>query len=502
MVRDGLSRRAALARLAALAAAASGCTTPVRVDSTPPEAPREFRGAWIAAVSNIDWPSRPGLAVEAQQEEARNLVRVARSLGLNALILQVRPAADALYASPFEPWSEYLTGEQGRAPLPFYDPLAFWIEEAHRAGLELHAWFNPYRARHSSAKSALDARHIAKTHPQVVKAYGDSLWMDPGEPAAADRALAVILDVVRRYDVDGVHIDDYFYPYPVKGPDGQDLAFPDDDSWRRYAASGGRLARADWRRANVDAFLERLYREVRNANDRVRVGVSPFGVGRPDRRPPGIAGFSQFDAIYADAERWLENGWMDYLAPQLYWKSDSPEQPFAPLLAYWRTQNPLGRDIWPGLFTSRIDASENSWTPEEIVGQVALARAGGASGHIHFSIAALAQNRRGIVDRLRVAYATPALVPQARWIQREPPPAPSMSVAIDSGGARIASAPAGVPWLLAAWARYGDAWRFFVFPRGDGRIPVTEGARALEAIVASSVDRNGFESRRVRAWEK
>ena len=503
MVRDGLTRRAALVRIGALvAASAAGCTPPVRVDSQPPQAPREFRGAWIASVSNIDWPSRPGLTVEAQQEEARNLVRVARAVGLNALILQVRPGGDALYASSFEPWSEYLTGEQGRAPQPFYDPLAFWIEEAHRAGLELHAWLNPYRARHSSARSAHDARHIANTHPRLVKAYGDQLWMDPGEPAAADRALAVILDVVRRYDVDGVHIDDYFYPYPVKGADGADLPFPDDDSWRGYVASGGKLARADWRRANVDALLERIYREVHRANDRVRVGVSPFGIGRPDRRPPGIAGFSQFDAIYADVERWLENGWLDYLAPQLYWKIESPEQPFAPLLAYWRAQNPQGRDIWPGLFTSRIDASENSWTPDEIVGQVALARAGGASGHIHFSMAALAQNRRSIADRLGEPYASPALVPQARWIERAPPPEPSIQVVIDAGGARITPSPGSVPWLLAAWARYGPDWKFFVLPRGDGRIPATDGARALEAIVASSVDRQGFESRRVRAWEK
>ena len=504
MVRDGLSRRAALGRLGALAAAAvSGCVTPDRpTPPQPPEAPREFRGAWIASVSNIDWPSRPGLSVEMQQEEARNLVRVARYSGLNALILQVRPAGDALFASPFEPWSEYLTGEQGRAPQPFYDPLAFWVEEAHRAGLELHAWFNPYRARHSSARSALDTRHIANTHPRIVKAYGDQLWMDPGEPAAADRALAVILDVIRRYDVDGIHIDDYFYPYPVKGPDGQDLAFPDDDSWRRYVASGGRLARADWRRANVDALVERIYREVRRASDRVRVGVSPFGVGRPDRRPAGIAGFSQFDAIYADVERWLDNGWLDYLAPQLYWKSDSPEQPFAPLLAYWRAQNPQGRDIWPGLFTSRIDASENSWTPDEIAGQVALSRAGGANGHIHFSMAALAQNRRGIVDRLRNAYATPALVPRARWIDREPPPAPSIQVSIDAGETRITSSAGPAPWLLATWARYGDTWRFFVIPRGDGRIPATGGGRAVEAIVVSAVDRYGFESRRVRTWEK
>jgi uncharacterized lipoprotein YddW (UPF0748 family) len=226
MVRDGLSRRAALARLAALAAAASGCTTPVRVDSTPPEAPREFRGAWIAAVSNIDWPSRPGLAVEAQQEEARNLVRVARSLGLNALILQVRPAADALYASPFEPWSEYLTGRAGARAAALLRPARLLDRGSASRGPGIARVVQPLSGAPFFGEVGARRAHIAKTHPQVVKAYGDSLWMDPGEPAAADRALAVILDVVRRYDVDGVHIDDYFYPYPVKGPTGRISRFP------------------------------------------------------------------------------------------------------------------------------------------------------------------------------------------------------------------------------------------------------------------------------------
>jgi len=425
MVQKGLSRRAALSRLAALlATGVASCTAPERRPSDTP-APQsssarqpparrllgEFRGAWVATVANIDWPSRPGLPVEVQQDEARNLVQTAHAIGLNALIFQVRPAADAFYASPFEPWSEYLTGEQGRAPRPFYDPLAFWIDEAHRFGLELHAWFNPYRARHSSARSPLAANHIANTRPGLVKSYGDFLWMDPGEVAAADLGLSVILDVVRRYDVDGVHVDDYFYPYPVKGADGQEVAFPDDPSWLAYLATGGQLARADWRRANVDAFIERLYREVHLVKDDVRVGVSPFGIGRPDRRPPGVKGFSQYDAIYANVERWLEKGWMDYLAPQLYWKRDSAEQAFDVLLDYWRSQNPRGIDIWPGLFTSRIDASDNSWMPADIVEQVEIGRAHGANGHVHFSIAALAQNRRGIAERLRESYREPAIVP-------------------------------------------------------------------------------------------
>ena len=511
------SRRAALARLGGIAASGiAGCVgvkpgpadvAPAITEPTlpavlrePPPAPREFRGAWIASVANIDWPSRPGIAVEAQQEEARGLIRMSRALGLNALILQVRPAADALYASAIEPWSEYLTGEQGRAPEPYYDPLAFWIDESHRAGIELHAWFNPYRARHTSARSPTAARHIANTRPDVVKRYGDFLWMDPGEPAAANIALSVILDVVRRYDVDGVHIDDYFYPYPIKAANGEEVPFPDDPSYGAYVASGGRLARTEWRRANVDAFIERMYREVRAVNERVRIGVSPFGIGRPDRRPAGITGFSQFDALHADVERWLENGWMDYLAPQLYWKAESTGQPFGPLLDYWHSQNPAGRDVWPGLFTSRIDASEKSWMPEDIARQVALTRDRGASGHIHFSIAALAQDRRGIRDSLRSLYETPALVPAMRaGGERPTPPSVRATGQIFEGSVvRMSVADGLAPWLLATWARYGDQWKFFVLPRGEGTIPFRAGGREIEDLVVSSVNRAGIESPRVR----
>jgi len=310
-VEERLVREGMRALLAIALAALAGCAT------TPGEtvtAPREFRGAWVASVANIDWPSRPGLAAEAQRAEITRIVERARDIGLNALIVQVRPAADALYESALEPWSEYLTGEQGKSP--GYDPLAFWIAEAHRRGIELHAWFNPYRARHSSARSALAANHVANTAPQIVKSYGDVMWMDPGEAQASQRTVDVIADVTRRYDVDGIHIDDYFYPYPVAA-DGAELAFPDDPSWQAYVLAGGTLARDDWRRRNVDALVERIHAAVHREKPGVRFGVSPFGIGKPQARPPGVAGFSQYDKIYADVELWLARGWLDYLAPQL-----------------------------------------------------------------------------------------------------------------------------------------------------------------------------------------
>lgn len=373
---------------------------PAAATALPPPPPREWRAAWVATVANIDWPSRKGLSAEAQQAEIRSLCDTAVQVGLNALILQVRPGADALYESALEPWSEYLTGTQGQHP--GYDPLATWLAEARLRGLELHAWLNPYRARHSTAKSAPAALHVSRSQPDWVKRYGDQLWIDPGVPAAAEHTLAVVRDLLSRYAVDGIHIDDYFYPYPVQDAAKVDIDFPDEPSWQKYLATGGVLTRADWRRYSVNRLVQRLYAVVHETRPGTRVGISPFGLPRPDLRPPGITGFSQYDKLYADVELWLREGWLDYLAPQLYWPRAQAAQAFEPLLQSWQALNPLGRSIHPGLFTSRIDATPQSWQPEEIVGQIAsVRRLAPGSGHIHFSMAALAQNRRGIADALR-----------------------------------------------------------------------------------------------------
>jgi uncharacterized lipoprotein YddW (UPF0748 family) len=467
--------------------------------SEPPPAPREFRAAWIATVANIDWPSTPGLSVAAQKAEAQSIILQARALGLNALILQVRPGADALYASAVEPWSEYLTGTQGKAPEPFYDPLAFWIQEAHRAGLELHAWFNPYRARQSSSRSPLAPNHISNTHPELVKTYGDQLWLDPGEPGAVKQSIGVILDVVRRYDVDGVHIDDYFYPYPIKDALGQQVPFPDEPSWQAFLARGGALTREDWRRHNVDKFVESVYCEVHRTKPQVRVGVSPFGLGQPDRRPAGITGFSQFDELYADVELWLEQGWLDYLAPQLYWKRGSTNQPFLPLLAYWRAQNPKGRHVWPGLFTSQTGAT-TPWQTEEITGQIQLTRSGENNpGHAHFSMVALQKNYGGIREGLADIYAGPALIPASPWLGGEAPPPPSVCLrhdAADPTTVRVEMLAGDPSCLLAVWGRYGSEWRFFTLTGGIGSIPARFRNQPMDLAYASSIGRTGLESTR------
>lgn len=499
MVHQGVNARRRAIVIATLAALGGCSLRGAGPGDVPPPAPREVRAAWVASVAHIDWPSRAGLAAADQQQELRAIVERAAAMRLNMLIVQVRPAADALYPSSLEPWSEYLTGEQGRAPEPYWDPLAMWIDEAHRRGIELHAWFNPYRARHSSARSPLAASHVGRAAPSIVRSYGDQLWMDPAEPQAVQRTLAVIADVVRRYDIDGVHIDDYFYPYPVKAPgapaDAPDVEFPDDEAWVAYLRSGGTLARADWRRRHVDRLVEAIHAAVHREKPWVRFGVSPFGIGRPDRRPAGVTGFSQYDRLFADVEAWLANGWLDYLAPQLYWKVEAPGQPFEPLLDYWPAGNPYARHVWPGFFTSRIDDTPRSWAPEDITRQVAIARTRGTiGGHIHFSMAALMQDRKGIAERLaRVEYARPALVPATPWLGSQPPAPPRATLLSVDRAPQLRFAPAPDAWIHAIWTRHGGEWRFATLPAASGRMRLD----APDAIVASTVNRLGIESARV-----
>jgi uncharacterized lipoprotein YddW (UPF0748 family) len=463
----------------------------------PPPMPREFRAAWVATVANIDWPSKPGLPAEVQRAEALALLDRAQSLGLNALILQVRPAGDALYPSALEPWSEYLTGEQGKPPQPPYDPLAFWVQEAHRRALELHVWFNPYRARHSSAKTPQVAPHLAVRQPALVKRYGEQQWMDPGEPAAAAHTLAVVSDVVRRYDIDGVHIDDYFYPYPVSVPPqgGVEVPFPDEESYARYRLGGGQQLRDDWRRANVDSLVQQLYTTVHQIKPWVRVGISPFGLGRPDRRPPGVGGpigFSQYDKLYADVERWFAAGWMDYLAPQLYWQINREGLQFPVLLDLWVAENTQRRHLWPGLFTSLVTRGEplgpRAWPAREIAEQIALQRQRGerAGGHIHFSMVALMQNRDGLATLLQNgAYAQPALVPATPWLDDQAPPAPTLR----RSGNRVAIEPAAgeAASRWAVWRRVGGNWRFAVLPGAERSLD----AAGADRVAVSAVDRVG-----------
>ena len=378
----------------------------------PPAVPREFRGAWISVVaSNQDWPSEPGLPVAQQKAELISLLERAAQLHFNAVIFQIRPSSDALYASTIEPWSERLTGTMGRAPEPFYDPLAFAIQEAHKRGLELHAWFNPFRAWHQLAKSPVAPNHVTKTHPEWVRDYDGQYWLDPGEPAVREYVLRVVMDVVRRYDVDGVTFDDYFYPYPVKNALGRRLDYPDDASWQKYGLRSG-LTRDDWRRQNVNQFVQSVYQSIKGAKPWVKFGVSPFGIWRPGV-VPGInpKALDAYASLYADSRLWLASGWLDYFAPQLYWPVDSPQQSFPVLLNWWSSQNVKGRHLWPGLNDSNVG---KEWSTEEIARQMDTARRQSAGGEIHFHLRDVLE-KPALASVVRAEYSQPALVPASPW---------------------------------------------------------------------------------------
>ena len=477
----------------------------VALPQAPPAIAREFRAAWIASVNNIDWPSRPGLSTEVQQAELLGILDRAVQLNLNALILQVRPAADALYSSAIEPWSAYLTGTMGKAPDPFYDPLAFAVDEAHKRGLELHAWFNPFRAKHSAFRRELSPSHISQTRPDIVLRYGESLWMDPGEPDVHRRSLEVILDVVRRYDIDGVHIDDYFYPYQERDAANALIPFPDDESYRRYGAG---TDRADWRRQNVDRFVADMFAGVRSVKPHVKVGISPFGIWRPGY-PAGVTGLDAYASIYADARKWLNNGWLDYLSPQLYWRSDAPGQNYSALLRWWVDENTHRRHIWPGNFTSRTDTvvGPQSWRAGELLRQIMLTRAdAGAGGNVHFSMRALMRNRDSLSDLLASGlYAEPALVPASPWLDSIAPVAPAATVTKDDSSwdrvLHFRPGDAEHPWLWTVRVRSGGEWQTTIVP---GTIQsfrwTTEAGEARPSeIWVTAVDRAGNESSPVLA---
>ena len=453
----------------------------------PPPVTREFRAMWIATVGNINWPSKPGLPVAEQKRELITLLDRAVDLRLNAIVFQVRPACDALYQSSMEPWSEYLTGRMGQGTSPLYDPLSFAVDEAHKRGLELHAWFNPFRARYFKAISPISSNHISQRQPHLVRKYGAYLWLDPGEPAVREHSLNVVLDVVRRYDVDGVHMDDYFYPYPERDRAGSQIDFPDETSWRNYTSSGGKLARGDWRRDNVNRFVERLYTAVKKEKPYVKVGLSPFGIWRPGH-PTQIRGFDAYERLYADSRKWLMDGWADYFAPQLYWSIAAQEQSFPVLHKWWSEQNRKSRHIWPGL---SVHGTDGKRTPAEVRNQVMANRQQpGSDGVIFWGARGLVENRKQVADLLKSeVYKEPALIPAFAWLDNEKPAKPMLTVTESAKGSSASWSAPGMekPFLWILQTRRGDVWQTSILPGNhSGR---TWSGGEPDAIAISSVDR-------------
>ena len=455
-----------------------------------PRVEREFRAAWIATVDNIDFPSKRTLSIDEQKAELISALDLAKRLRLNAVIFQVRPATDALYRSKLEPWSEYLTGEMGKGQ--DFDPLEFIVAEAHKRGILVHAWFNPYRAYHPSAKT-MSEDHISKLKPGIVRQYGRYMWLDPTEPEAKKHSLAVIADVVRRYDIDGVHFDDYFYPYADKDASGSNIDFPDHANWEKYKASGGKLDLGDWRRSHVNDFIESVGREVKKIKPQVMYGISPFGIWKPmpERQ---IVGFNAYDELYADSKKWLQDGTVDYLAPQLYWETGRPNLSFPVLLEWWKEQNTKRRHIWPGLATYRI--GRPGYDAEMIASQIRVTRTDPLTlGSIHFSFKSLRNDMGGIQAKLRESvYTRDAVIPLSPWIKTAKLASPKVDIKRDEKYVR-ASWPAvsGAFWYVV-YAKDKDGWTYSIQPASEISIALSAD-RKIETVVVRSVDRLGNESK-------
>ncbi len=352
---------------------------------------KEFRAAWVASVYNINFPSRTGLSPSAAKAEIVRICDAAKAANLNALMVQVRPESDALYESRHEPWSRFLTGTQGRDP--GYDPLETFIIEGRKRGIDIHAWINPYRAATSPGS-------LTSSHPSKGRLSGQTrklkkmLWLDPTEPAVQDHVVRVVEDIVKRYPVAGIHLDDYFFPYP----ETYSGAFPDSGAYKQYQKEGGKLDRGDWRRANVNTMVRRLSDTVHRARSGAKFGISPFGIYTKGSPSDVKAGLDALNQLYCDPVAWLQQGWVDYLAPQLYWDVAGP-QSFSSLLRWWRSPgvNPKGIPIYPGIAIDRMNSRGRS--ANEIARQLDLQNSIGPRagvGFILWDFDPILKNSKGI----------------------------------------------------------------------------------------------------------
>ena len=386
---------------------------------------------WIATVENIDWPSSPNLTTDQQKKELTTMFDFMQQAGINAVMLQIRPAADAFYAKSREPWSKWLNGKQGSAPNPVYDPLEFAITEAHKRGLELHAWFNPYRATNDGKFGALSPNHITRLKPDWFFIYGGIKLFDPGIPEVRDYIVKVFLDVVDNYDIDGVHIDDYFYPYRIDGQHINDAA-----TFKKY--SGGFTNIDDWRRHNVDTLIHMLTDSIHKHKPRVKFGISPFGIwANKFQNPEGsdTHGLPSYYELYADSRKWVKEGWVDYINPQIYFPIGDRSVPFEKLLDWW-SDNTYNRHLYVGQAAYRINErrpGSKFKSPSAMPDEIKLLRTNPrVQGSVFFSAKSLMNNPLGFTDSLRENYYFyPALPPPMLWLDSIPPNPPINFTAVE-----------------------------------------------------------------------
>lgn len=382
---------------------ATGVEAQIQQQSPYPK--REFRGAWIQAVNG----QFRGIPTEKLKQTLIDQLNSLQGAGINAIIFQVRPEADALYASQLEPWSRFLTGVQGQAPSPYWDPMQFMIDECHKRGMEFHAWINPYRVK-TSLKSELSANHLYNIHPEWFVTYNNQLFFDPALPESRRHICMVVADIVSRYDVDAIHMDDYFYPYPAKGMD-----FPDDASFARYG--GGFTNRADWRRSNVNILIQKIHETIRGLKPWVKFGISPFGIYRNEKNDPlgsKTNGLQNYDDLYADVLLWARNGWVDYNIPQIYWQIGHPAADYETLVKWW-AKNTENRPLFIGqsVMNTIQNADPKNPSMNQLPRKMALERAYQTiGGSCQWPASAVVENAGKYRDALVQEYHKyPALVP-------------------------------------------------------------------------------------------
>ena len=454
---------------------------------------REFRAAWVATVANINWPKDPGLTVEEQKQQAIQILDSLQKHNFNTVIFQVRPQADSLYQSSYEPWSYYLTGEQGKAPEPFYDPLKFWIKQAHKRGLKLHAWINPYRAHHHLGGPISELSVVEKMTDKVVKLKNETYWFLPTDQAVVSHTLNVLTELVDSYDLDGIHYDDYFYPYPSYNNDED---FPDAKQYSQYLAEGGELSIGDWRREAVNQFVKRLYQRVKQTKPHVLVGISPFGIYRPDE-PQTIRGMDQYDKLFADAKLWLNEGWLDYFTPQLYWPINQYAQSYPLLLSWWQSQNTQGRHLWPGINAIR---SFDEAGVDEVVNQIMINRGflSTSPGTVFWNVAALDGSQLMTDVIAQGVFQHQALLPETPWIAA--PELAAVNIGINYVGEDV-----HLTWShpnseqvsqLLVYLKYAQQWQYHIYSSEERVISVkaSDMQRPLEAVKVITVDRLGNQS--------
>lgn len=436
---------------------------------------REFRGVWIATVANIDWPSRPGLSSERQKKELTEILDEHQKNGINAVMLQVRPASDAFYGKGREPWSRFITGKQGVPPSPYYDPLEFALKEAHKRGMELHAWFNPYRASTTLSASDFASDHITKKHPEWFFTYAGKKLFNPGLPEVRDYIIQVIMDVVRNYDIDGVHFDDYFYPYPERNQ-----SITDGETFSKYGSGFNNIS--DWRRHNVDTLIHCLSDSIHAVKKYVKFGISPFGIWRnhsQDAEGSETSGLDSYGTLFADSRNWVRKGWLDYINPQVYFPFYYRAAAFEKLVDWW-SNNTYGRHLYIGHAAYRAIERRPGWNDwRQLPDQIRYTRQNSrVQGSVFFSSRSVTNNFAGLQDSLRQNfYKYPALPPQMLWLDGIPPQAP-LNLQVDASGRKVT-----LKWNEPLKARDGEtAYGYVVYRfKSDQTINVDD-ATAIRKI--------------------